>query len=60
MGIAGPGIQCTGEGDGRHRLNSSVIAIEGKDGIREQMQEAGALDGGNFCCCLYLSESNGQ
>lgn len=60
MGVAGAGIQCTSEGDGRQRLNSSLIAIEGKDGIRGQMQEGGALDGDSSCCCLYLSESNGQ
>ena len=60
MGVAGAGIQCTSEGDGRQRLNSSLIAIEGKDGIWGQMQEGGALDGDSSCRCLYLSESNGQ
>ena len=60
MGVAGTGIQCTSEGDGRQRLDSALTAIEGKDGIWEQMQEGGALDGDSSCCCLYLSESNGQ
>lgn len=60
MGVAGTGIQCISEGDGRQRLDSALTAKEGKDGIWEQMQEGGALDGDSSCCCLYLSESNGQ
>lgn len=60
MGIVGTGIQCTSERDGRQRLNGSLLAIEGKDGIREQMQEGGALECDSFSCCFYFSESNGQ
>lgn len=37
MGVAGTGIQCTSEGDGRQRLDSALTAKEGKDGTLIRM-----------------------